>query len=157
MFYPIGFTSYANPGSAFLKVNQDGTANLSIGTVDVGQGSTTIMAQIAAEELGIEYRQGNRDGGRYQADAFRPRNRRQPRDLYCRQRRQASRGTGQSRFCSKLPPRTSASARAGLASSQGFIYVSRLSRAKDRHQRRRPKGLHGQGPSRRWASAASTR
>ena len=55
MFYPIGFTSYANPGTAFLKVNQDGTANLSIGTADVGQGSTTIMAQIAAEELGIEY------------------------------------------------------------------------------------------------------
>ncbi len=55
MFYPIGFTSYANPGSAFLKINQDGTAVLSIGTVDVGQGSTTILAQIAAEELGIEY------------------------------------------------------------------------------------------------------
>ena len=55
MFYPIGFTSYPNPGSAFLKINQDGTANLAIGTVDVGQGSTTILAQIAAEELGIEY------------------------------------------------------------------------------------------------------
>ena len=55
MFYPIGFTSYANPGSAFLKVNQDGTANLWIGTADIGQGSTTVMAQIAAEELGIEY------------------------------------------------------------------------------------------------------
>jgi CO/xanthine dehydrogenase Mo-binding subunit len=55
MFYPIGFTSYPNPGSAFLKINQDGTANLSIGTVDVGQGSTTILAQIAAEELGIGY------------------------------------------------------------------------------------------------------
>ena len=55
MFYPIGFTSYPNPGAAFLKVNQDGTANLYIGTADVGQGSTTVLAQIAAEELGVEY------------------------------------------------------------------------------------------------------
>jgi CO/xanthine dehydrogenase Mo-binding subunit len=55
MFYPIGFTAYPNPGAAFVKVNQDGTAHLYIGTADIGQGSTTAMAQIAAEELGIEY------------------------------------------------------------------------------------------------------
>jgi len=55
MFYPIGFTSYPNPGAAFLKVNQDGTANLYIGTADIGQGSTTVLAQIAAEELGVDY------------------------------------------------------------------------------------------------------
>jgi CO/xanthine dehydrogenase Mo-binding subunit len=53
MFYPIGFTSYPNPGAAFVKVNQDGTAVLYIGAPDIGQGSDTIMAQIAAEELGI--------------------------------------------------------------------------------------------------------
>jgi nicotinate dehydrogenase medium molybdopterin subunit len=53
MFYPIGFTSYPNPGSAFIKVNQDGSAILYIGTADLGQGSTTVLAQIAAEELGI--------------------------------------------------------------------------------------------------------
>jgi len=57
MFYPIGFTSYPNPGAAFLKVNQDGTANLYIGTADIGQGSTTVLAQIAAEELGVDYDQ----------------------------------------------------------------------------------------------------
>jgi CO/xanthine dehydrogenase Mo-binding subunit len=55
MFYPIGFTSYPNPGAAFLKVNQDGTANLYIGTADIGQGSTTVLAQIAAEELGVDF------------------------------------------------------------------------------------------------------
>ena len=55
MLYPNGATSYPNPGSAFLKVNPDGTAYLYIGTPDIGQGSTTIMAQIAAEELGIEF------------------------------------------------------------------------------------------------------
>ena len=55
MFYPIGFTAYPNPGAAFIKVNEDGTAILYVGTADVGQGSTTVLAQIAAEELGITY------------------------------------------------------------------------------------------------------
>ena len=55
MFYPIGFTSYPNPGAAFLKVNEDGTAVLYVGTSDVGQGSSTVLAQIAAEELGIAF------------------------------------------------------------------------------------------------------
>lgn len=55
MLYPIGFTSYPNPGSAFVKINQDGTAVVLTGATDVGQGSTTALAQIAAEELGIPY------------------------------------------------------------------------------------------------------
>lgn len=55
MIYPIGFTSYPNPSAAFVKVNQDGTAVVLTGATDVGQGSTTALAQIAAEELGIHY------------------------------------------------------------------------------------------------------
>ncbi len=55
MFYPIGSTGRPNAGSAFLKVNHDGTAVVFVGTVDEGQGSTTALAQIAAEELGIEF------------------------------------------------------------------------------------------------------
>jgi CO/xanthine dehydrogenase Mo-binding subunit len=55
MLYPIGFTSYPNPGTAFVKVHQDGTVVVSTGATDVGQGSTTILAQIVAEELGIPY------------------------------------------------------------------------------------------------------
>jgi len=55
MLYPIGFTSYPNPGTAFVKVNQDGTAVVLTGATDVGQGSTTALAQIAADELGIPY------------------------------------------------------------------------------------------------------
>ena len=55
MIYPIGFTSYPNPSTAFVKVNQDGTAVVFTGATDVGQGSTTALAQIAAEELGIPY------------------------------------------------------------------------------------------------------
>jgi CO/xanthine dehydrogenase Mo-binding subunit len=55
MFYPIGFTSYPNPGAAVIKVNEDGSAILYIGSADIGQGSTTVLAQIAAEELGIKF------------------------------------------------------------------------------------------------------
>ncbi|MDR7544522.1 MAG: nicotinate dehydrogenase medium molybdopterin subunit [Armatimonadota bacterium] len=53
MAYPIGFTSYANPSSAFVKVNQDGSVVVWTGAADVGQGSTTALAQIAAEALGV--------------------------------------------------------------------------------------------------------
>ena len=55
MHYPIGFTSYPNPGTAFIKMHQDGTVVVSTGATDVGQGSTTALAQIAAEELGVPY------------------------------------------------------------------------------------------------------
>lgn len=55
MIYPIGFTSYPNPSASFVKVNQDGTAVVWTGATDVGQGSTTALAQIAAEELGLSY------------------------------------------------------------------------------------------------------
>jgi len=55
MLYPVGATSYPNPGSAFVKVNPDGTAVVFAGATDVGQGSTTVLAQIAAEALGVEF------------------------------------------------------------------------------------------------------
>jgi CO/xanthine dehydrogenase Mo-binding subunit len=50
MFYPIAPTGVS---ACFLKVNMDGTAVLYLGTTDIGQGSVTIMAQIASESLGI--------------------------------------------------------------------------------------------------------
>ena len=53
MWYPVGFTVAANPSAAVVKVNEDGTATLLTGTVETGQGSLTILAQIAAQELGI--------------------------------------------------------------------------------------------------------
>ncbi len=53
MWYPIGFTVAANPSAATVKVNEDGTATLLTGTVETGQGSLTVLGQIAAEELGI--------------------------------------------------------------------------------------------------------
>jgi CO/xanthine dehydrogenase Mo-binding subunit len=53
MWYPIGFTASANPSAAVVKVNEDGTVTLLTGTVETGQGALTVLAQIAAEELGI--------------------------------------------------------------------------------------------------------
>src|SRR5665213_3018207 len=53
MWYPIGFTVAANPSSAVVKLNEDGTATLLTGTVETGQGALTILAQITAQELGI--------------------------------------------------------------------------------------------------------
>lgn len=38
-------------GSAFIKINDDGSFNLQIGATDLGTGSDTVLAQIAAEEL----------------------------------------------------------------------------------------------------------
>ncbi len=42
---------YIDMGAATIKLNDDGFYNLMIGATDIGQGSDTILAQIAAEEL----------------------------------------------------------------------------------------------------------
>ena len=53
MIYPVGFTSFPNPGAAFLRVNEDGSGTLWTGSADTGQGAHRILAQFAAEETGI--------------------------------------------------------------------------------------------------------
>lgn len=54
MWYGVGNTGLPNPASAFIELLDDGTVNLLIGCADIGQGSSTVMAQIAAEQLGID-------------------------------------------------------------------------------------------------------
>jgi 4-hydroxybenzoyl-CoA reductase alpha subunit len=51
-----GFHVYADGdfSSATIKIFSDGTASLAVGSADIGQGSRTAFAQIAAEELGLE-------------------------------------------------------------------------------------------------------
>jgi xanthine dehydrogenase molybdenum-binding subunit len=39
--------------SAFVKVNEDGSVNVLTGVIDLGQGLDTVLAQIAAEVLGV--------------------------------------------------------------------------------------------------------
>lgn len=43
------------PASAIVKMNQDGTANILSGGVEIGQGYGTAVAQVVAETLGIRY------------------------------------------------------------------------------------------------------
>jgi 4-hydroxybenzoyl-CoA reductase subunit alpha len=53
--YPIYRSDFPH-SNAVIRVHEDGTAvTLFIAAADIGQGSDTILPQIAAEELGIEY------------------------------------------------------------------------------------------------------
>ena len=53
MWYGIGNTGVRNPSSAKIKMDLGGNVSLYTGCADIGQGSTTVLAQIAAEILGI--------------------------------------------------------------------------------------------------------
>lgn len=55
MMYGIGNTGLPNPAGAVVDLYDDGTVGLLTGCADIGQGSNTIMAQIVAEELGVDY------------------------------------------------------------------------------------------------------
>jgi CO/xanthine dehydrogenase Mo-binding subunit len=54
MWYGIGNTGVQNPSTAKIKIDLGGNVSLYTGCADVGQGSTTVLAQIAAETLGIQ-------------------------------------------------------------------------------------------------------
>src|SRR5258706_16191524 len=40
-------------GGASIKLNEDGSFNVMTGATDIGQGSDTVLGQIAAEALGV--------------------------------------------------------------------------------------------------------
>jgi xanthine dehydrogenase molybdenum-binding subunit len=47
------------PSSAIVKMNQDGSANVLSGAVEIGQGLATAISQVVAEVLGIRYGEVN--------------------------------------------------------------------------------------------------
>ena len=51
--YPTGLSGGGDPSQAVVTVKHDGTVNVLVGSVDIGQGCKTVFAQIAAEELGV--------------------------------------------------------------------------------------------------------
>ena len=51
--YMGGTLIYPNSSSVMVKMNDDGTATLLTGALDIGQGAETILCQIVAEELKI--------------------------------------------------------------------------------------------------------
>ncbi len=53
MWYGIGNTSLPNPSTVEMGVLPDGTVQLFSGAADIGQGSATVVAQIAADTLGV--------------------------------------------------------------------------------------------------------
>ncbi len=54
MWYGIGNTGAQNPSTARVEMSPEGKVTLYTGCADIGQGSTTVLAQIAAEILGIK-------------------------------------------------------------------------------------------------------
>jgi CO/xanthine dehydrogenase Mo-binding subunit len=53
MWYGIGNTGMSNPSEMRLILGTDGRLQFRNGAVDIGQGSATVLAQIAAEALGL--------------------------------------------------------------------------------------------------------
>ncbi len=53
MWYGIGNTGVQNPSTARISMDMNGSVTLFTGCAELGQGSTTILAQIAAEVLGL--------------------------------------------------------------------------------------------------------
>ncbi len=54
MFYGIGNTGVSNPATAQLEWRPDGRVVLYTGAAEIGQGSDTVLVQLAAERLGLE-------------------------------------------------------------------------------------------------------
>jgi len=54
MWYGTGNTGHPNPSGAFVELLDDGSALVLTSCAEIGQGSDTVLAQIAAEELGLD-------------------------------------------------------------------------------------------------------
>lgn len=53
-WYGTGYgNGFPDVSSAFVEIHDDGSVTVLTGAIDVGQGSSTVFAQIAAEELGV--------------------------------------------------------------------------------------------------------
>jgi nicotinate dehydrogenase large molybdopterin subunit len=57
MWYGIGNTGVANPSTAQVEIHPNGEVRLMTGAADIGQGSDTVLLQIASEALGLELRE----------------------------------------------------------------------------------------------------
>jgi CO/xanthine dehydrogenase Mo-binding subunit len=55
MYYGIGNTGVSNPSTAQVEWTVDNKVILRTGVADIGQGSDTVLCQMAAENLGLDY------------------------------------------------------------------------------------------------------
>jgi len=54
-FYPTGMAGGGDFTNAIVKIKPDGGADVIMGSVELGQGVSTVLCQMAAEVLGIPY------------------------------------------------------------------------------------------------------
>jgi CO/xanthine dehydrogenase Mo-binding subunit len=55
MWFGLGKTGRSNLAEAFVEMSKDNRVCVYSGVAEVGQGAATVLAQIAAEELGVDY------------------------------------------------------------------------------------------------------
>jgi CO/xanthine dehydrogenase Mo-binding subunit len=53
--YPTGMNQAGDPSQVWIKLKPDGHVDVFTGTCDLGQGSRTVHAQIAADTIGVPY------------------------------------------------------------------------------------------------------
>jgi CO/xanthine dehydrogenase Mo-binding subunit len=59
VWYSTGMSGGGDPSQAVVKMRPDGSVDVIIGCVDIGQGARSVMRQIAAEELGVSIEKVN--------------------------------------------------------------------------------------------------
>jgi hypothetical protein len=98
-------------GAASIKLNDDGSFNLLVGATDLGTGSDTVLAQIAAETLGVPLEHVIIYSSRHRLHPLRHRRLRQQHHLHQRRRGaqgrragRASRSAACRRHCSRRDP-----------------------------------------------------
>jgi CO/xanthine dehydrogenase Mo-binding subunit len=57
MWYGIGNTGIANPSTAQMEIDPTGKVSLFTGVADIGQGSDTVLLQIASEAVGVSLKE----------------------------------------------------------------------------------------------------
>jgi CO/xanthine dehydrogenase Mo-binding subunit len=53
VWYSTGMSGGGDPSQVVVKMRPDGSVDVLLGSVDIGQGARTVMRQIAAQELGV--------------------------------------------------------------------------------------------------------
>jgi CO/xanthine dehydrogenase Mo-binding subunit len=59
VWYSTGMSGGGDPSQAMIKMQPDGSVDVIIGTVDIGQGIRSVARQIAAQELGVSIEKVN--------------------------------------------------------------------------------------------------
>jgi CO/xanthine dehydrogenase Mo-binding subunit len=53
-WYSTGLSGGGDPGQAMVRMQGDGSVDVLVGAVDIGEGARTVLGMMAAEELGVD-------------------------------------------------------------------------------------------------------